>query len=419
MPTDRGTLVGTQLGPWRVAQKLSDGGQGEVYRALRVDGGFEQIVAIKVLHARALSPVAVSRFEEEQEILASLNHPSIVNLLGAGHTENGRAWLAMEFVTGKPIDTFANERALSTTERLRIFLKVCQAVAYAHRNLIVHLDLKPSNILVTPDGEPKLLDFGLARRLQAPQNGQSPGAMTAFSRPYASPEQVMPGAAVSTVSDVYSLGAVLYEILTGHTPLLLDLLSEQATLHAILEQTPLKPSAAISRTRLVSGPHGEQFEFGPAKNSAMRAASVGELRRELQGDLDNLLLVALNKEQSRRYPSVEALAEDIQRYLDGKRVRAKASSPVYVALLGARKYPIRVFAGVLLVVLAVANHLLPSFHRRGASLAQQDAAKIQDVNCHAAGEIRKTFLPALPGAAAQTLVGKLDEIEKISRCPSP
>jgi serine/threonine protein kinase len=259
VPSHRESLIGKQLGPWCVERKVNDGGQGEVYRALRVEGGFEQLVAIKVLHTRASSPVAARRFEEEQEILASLNHPYIVNLLSTGHTEDGRAWLAMEYVEGKPIDAFANERALSITERLRLFLLVCETIAYAHRHLIIHLDLKPSNILVTNDGCPKLLDFGLARRLEQPQSGLSPAGMTAFSRPYASPEQAMPGSSVSTLSDVYSLGAVLYELLTGHTPLRLDLLSEQATLQAILDQPPLKPSAAISRIRVVNGPHGEQF----------------------------------------------------------------------------------------------------------------------------------------------------------------
>jgi serine/threonine protein kinase len=417
VPADFESLIGKQLGSWRIEDRLSVGGQGEVYRAHRVEGGFDQVVAIKILHGRALSPAAARRFQEEQEILAGLNHPHIVNLLSTGRTDDGRGWFAMEYVEGKPIDIYANELAVSVTQRLRLYLKVCQTVAYAHRNLIVHLDLKPSNILVTREGEPKLLDFGLARRLASTKGDAVSGAMEVFSRPYASPEQVMPGSAVSTLSDVYSLGAVLYELLTGHTPLILDLLSEQAVIHAIQEQAPLKPSSVVSRPRMVEGGHAGTFEFSPRTLSAMRGVSIGELRHELHGDLDNLLLVALHKEPHRRYPSVEEMAHDIERYLDGKSVRAKASSPAYVAFRGARKYPLRVLAIALVVTFSLANVLLPAFHRKGAQYMEQDTAVIRAVNCGAVKDVRINLLPALaPGSAAQRLEEALDQTGISSSC---
>jgi serine/threonine protein kinase len=417
MPADLEPLIGKQLGAWRIEDRLSRGGQGEVYRARRVEGGFDQIVAIKVLHTRALSPLAARRFQEEQEILAGLNHPYIVNLLSTGHTADGRAWLAMEYVEGKPIDVFANERALSTGQRLQLFLKVCETVAYAHRNLVVHLDLKPENILVTREGDPKLLDFGLAQRLHAGKGELMSGPMAVFSRPYVSPEQVTPGQPVSTLSDVYSLGAVLYELLTGHTPLILDLLSERAITHAICEQAPLAPSVVVARTRFLEGPSAEIFEFSPAKLSAMRGVSTGELRHELHGDLDNLLLVALHKEPHRRYPSAEEMARDIERYLEGKRVRAKASSPVYVAFRGARKYPMRVLACALVVSFSVANVLLPAFHRKGAQATEQDTAAIRAVNCNASNDLRQSLLPSLaPVPAAQKVKEILDQVDTSSNC---
>ena len=417
MPTDFDPLIGKQLGAWRIDDRLNLGGQGEVYRAHRVEGGFDQIVAIKILHTRGLSPLAAARFQEEQEILASLNHPHIVNLLSTGHTGDGRAWLAMEYVEGKPIDVYANEQALSITQRLRLFLKVCYTVAYAHRNLVVHLDLKPSNILVTREGEPKLLDFGLARRLRAGKDEVMSGPMAVFSRAYASPEQVTPGAALSTLSDVYSLGAVLYELLTGHTALILDLLSEQAMMHAICEQAPLAPSAVVSRTRFVERPGAETYEFSPSKLSAMRGVSTGELRHELRGDLDNLLLVALHKEPHRRYPSVEQMARDIERYLEGKSVRAKASSPAYVAFRGARKYPMRVLAFALVLSFSLVNLWLPAFYRKGALETEQDTAAIRAVNCSAGKDLRANLLPALsPGLAVQRFREALDEVEIGSDC---
>jgi eukaryotic-like serine/threonine-protein kinase len=419
VPGDFDPLIGKQLGSWRVEDRISLGGQGEVYRAQRVEGGFDQTVAIKVLHTRSLSPLAATRFQEEQEILAGLSHPHIVNLLGTGYTSDGRAWLAMEYVEGKPIDIFANEQALSITQRLRLFLKVCQTVAYAHRNLVIHLDLKPSNILVTREGEPKLLDFGLARRLRTGQDGVMRGPMTAFSLPYASPEQVTPGGAVSTVSDVYSLGAVLYELLTGHTPLILDLLSEQAMIHAICEQVPLTPSIVVSRSRFIERPGAESYEFSPSKLSAMRGVSTGELRRELRGDLDNLLLVSLHKEPHRRYPSVEEMARDMERYLDGKSVRAKASSPAYVAFRGARKYPMRVLACALVVSFSLANRWLPAFYRKGAQETEQDTAAIRAVNCSAGNDLRANLLPALsPGLAEQRFKEALEQMEINSDCAS-
>lgn len=412
-------LSGQQLGTWRVEEKIGAGGQGAVYRARRVEGGFDQTVAIKVLDPRTISPVAARQFEEEMESLAALNHPFIAKLLGTGATADGRAYCAMEYVDGKPIDVFANERGLSIDQRLSLFNKVSEAVAYAHRHLIIHLDLKPANILVTRDGNPKLLDFGLARRVGDTALRPVAHEMDAFSRPYASPEQVTPGSPVSTLSDVYSLGAVLYELLTGHPPLRLDGLAEEAVIRTIREEEPLKPSVAAQNPRSIPGPLGKPFVFPAQKLAELRASSPGELRRKLQGDLDNVVLVSLRKEERRRYPSVEELVRDIERHLAGKRVHAKPSSPAYSAVGVARRSPMVVVAVVLLLCAMFASTALPRAIGETVDATRREQTALSKFVCESDAEIRARVLPELAGleTVLQNLGLRLAQLERAAGCP--
>jgi serine/threonine protein kinase len=375
--------LGLRAGPWLLEARVGSGGQGDVYRARRVEGGFEQTVAIKVLRRQ----FNASTFQYEQENLAVLNHPCIANLLGTGTLPDGRPYFAMEYVDGKPIDQYANEHALSVQQRLLLMKKVCEAVAAAHRNLIVHLDLKPANILVNRDGLPKLLDFGLARRLSGSSGPAAAHEADAFSRPYASPEQVTPGAELTTSSDVYSLGAILYELLTGHAPFDMEGLSEEGILLAIRDHDPLKPSLAVARPRRVRGRNGRVFEFDPQKLGAMRASSPGELRRLLKGDLDNVILVALHKEERRRYPSVDEMSKDISRFLAGQRVVAGAANPTYRATRFARKRPLLVYAAALLAVAVAANIYWVDTMRQLAEAAQADERVLDDALCRLAGSL--------------------------------
>jgi hypothetical protein len=294
------SLLGRRLGPYRIVRELGEGGMGVVYLAERDDRQYRTQVAIKVLHAFGTSQ-AIARFRDERQILATLEHPGIVRLLDGGSTEERLPYLVMEHVEGMPITRFAEERAQSIRARLELFERVCAAVAYAHQKLVVHRDLKPSNILVTADGSPKLLDFGIAKILDAEatiaREARTRTGMSLLTPEYASPEQVR-GAPASTATDIYSLGAVLYELCTGR-PALRGTGVE--ALRAILEVDPPRPSTVAPAPR----------------------------RRALQGDLDNIILRAMHKEPVRRYPSVERLAEDIRRHLEGRPVEARAATFAY------------------------------------------------------------------------------------------
>jgi tetratricopeptide (TPR) repeat protein len=311
--------VGRRIGAYRLIQLLGEGGMGTVYLGRRDDGEFEQQVAVKLIRSGPLSPEAVSRFRRERQILAWLDHPHIARLLDGGVDELG-PFLVMEYVEGETIDRYCEQRALDIPAKIRIFLDVCEAVQYAHRNLVVHRDLKPGNMLVTRDGRVKLLDFGIARLL--PEDGGD-GATTAtntqlLTRDYASPEQIR-GGPITTASDVYSLGAVLYHLLTGRLPHRLSGLSPAALEHEVTQVAPPRPSA---------------------------------IRRELRGDLDTILLRALAPDPGRRYGSATELADDLQRHLEHLPVRARPESAWYRTTRFVRRHRIGVVATAL-VLLAV------------------------------------------------------------------
>lgn len=303
-----------RYGSWRLIERIATGGMGTVWRAERADGRFEQRVAIKLLNPAMLAPEALARFDAERRILASLSHPNIARLLDGGTADDGTPWLAMEYVEGATIVQHCAERELDARVRVQLFLKVCAAVDHAHRNLVVHRDLKPSNILVDRDGEPKLLDFGIAKLVDPERRDATVTAveLRALTPAYASPEQLL-GAPITTATDVYSLGVLLYELLSGIHPYG-PTESTPVELHrAILDRVPEPPSAAAAGTRK---------RDDRTRRRARRHVPI-------HGDLDTIVLMALRKEPARRYGSVRALADDLERYLRDEPVVARADSLAY------------------------------------------------------------------------------------------
>ena len=339
-----------QIGPYRILGEAGRGGMGIVYRALR-DGDYRQMVAIKLVRAELATPALTERFRTERQTLALLNHPNIAGLLDGGTTGDGRPYLVMEWVEGCPIHQYCRQFGLTARQRLQLFLHVCDAVSHAHRSLVVHRDLKPSNILITPEGRPKLLDFGIAKVFRA-EEPELQATMTiagglALTPEYASPEQVRQDP-VTTSTDIYSLGAVLYELLTG------------APAHRIDGRSP----AAIERAICGDPP--------PAPSSV--AGEVGIPSRELRGDLDNILAKALEKDPARRYRNVDEFAADIRRHLDCQPVSARPASPSYRASRFVRRNKLLV-AAVAAVVLALGAGLGAALWQARRARAEQALAE--------------------------------------------
>ena len=287
---------GDRFGPYRILHALGRGGMGAVYLAERDDDQFRMTVAIKLMRSNLVTHETLERFKTERQILASLDHPNIARLLDGGAAPNGTPFVVIEYIDGEPITDYCRRHELSIRDRIRLFRKVCSAVQYSHQNLIVHRDLKPGNILVTKDGEPKLLDFGIAKLLDPAASSQTQTNARLMTPDYASPEQVR-GEPVTTATDIYALGVLLYELLTGTA----SLQSRQTTdtyaiEQAICTEEPTRPSTT---------------------------------RRELRGDLENILLMALRKEPARRYASAEQFSEDLRRYLEGYPIVARQDTWSY------------------------------------------------------------------------------------------
>jgi eukaryotic-like serine/threonine-protein kinase len=355
-----GAHPGTIVGPWRLERMLGEGGMGQVWLGGRADGLYQRRVAIKLLRPGLVEPNLRLRFNREREILARLAHPHIARLLDAGVSHDGQPYLTLEYIEGEPITDWCRARLVSLETRLKLFAQVCAAVSHAHANLIVHRDLKPSNILVTPAGEVRLLDFGIAKLLDSdgPPPEQTRTGVRAFTLHYAAPEQIR-GEAVTTMTDVYSLGVVLHELLSGARPYRLTRESDAAFEEAILRDDPQKPSQSITRGR-------------DAQN--MSVAAMRRHARVLAGDLDNIVLKALAKRPEQRYPSVEALAQDLQRYAAGRPVRARPASLGYQLrkYVSRHRWPLAT-AGLGVAVLAAALGLVHWQARR----ALEDAARAQ------------------------------------------
>ncbi len=349
--SERHSWVGRRVGAWRVRQRLGVGGMSSVYLAVRDDDQFRKRAALKVVKHGMDSDAILRRFDLERHILASLEHPNIARLLDAGSTEEGLPYFLMEYVYGLPIDRFCDEHRLSVQERLELFLPVCAAVSYAHQNLIVHRDLKPTNILVTPDGIPKLLDFGIAKLLNpelAAENLDLTGVTLQPMTPgYASPEQLA-GAPVTTASDIYSLGVLLTLMLTGRRPYRLD--SQPADFERLVRETQAdSPSATLAR------PPSEQLgEPSVEEIAELRRSQPSALLRSLRGDIDAIAETALRQEPQRRYPSVDRLSEDLRRFLDGRPVSVRGNDFTYRAgrFLRRHRWPIASAALAALVLIA-------------------------------------------------------------------
>jgi non-specific serine/threonine protein kinase/serine/threonine-protein kinase len=350
--------VGPQrIGPYRILDTIAHGGMGTVYRAVRDDDSFRKTVALKVVRGGRHSEYFAQRFRQERQILAQLQHPNIATVLDGGTAEDGQPYLVMEYVEGQPITEFCAAQRFGIRERVALFRTVCDAVQYAHQNLVVHRDIKPANVLVDDRGVPKLLDFGIAKLLASgvdPDVAPTATVLPMMTPDYASPEQVR-GETVTTSSDVYSLGVLLYELLAGRRPYEVNADSLEDIVHAVCETEPAPPSQA--------------------------AAPAGLPRpSDLRGDLDTIVLKALRKDPARRYASARELSEDLQRYLVGLPVRARADTISYRAGKFIRRHRVPVAAGALLALSLVAGATATLWQARRAEEQRARAERrFQDV----------------------------------------
>ncbi|HSU82387.1 MAG TPA: serine/threonine-protein kinase, partial [Thermoanaerobaculia bacterium] len=347
---------GECLGPYRLLRPLGQGGMGTVYLAVRDDAPDERQVAVKILHSGLENTALRHRFLAERQILARLDHPGIARLYTVGGTADGRPYLVMERIEGEPVDAYCDRHRLSVDQRLALFRKICAAVEHAHRHLLVHRDLKPANILVTPEGEPKLLDFGIAKQLApAAESARTRTGLRVMTPSYASPEQVK-GEAITTASDVYSLGVLLCELLCGRGPYPVP---EGAPLYeierAILEKEPERPSEALFRA---GGPPPETL-------AALRGTRPATLRRRLAGDLDTIVLKALRKDPAQRYESVSRLSSDLERHLRSLPISARPDTWGYRTrkLLRRHRAAAATAAAVLLLTAGLVVSLLVQSRR--------------------------------------------------------
>ena len=357
---------GKELRGYRLIREVGHGGMGSVYLAERADGAYTKQVAVKLIRAGQDSAEIVARFQREREILASLDHPNIARLIDGGNTDEGAPYFVMEFVDGRPIHEWCDEHKLNVSQRIELFRQVCDAVRYAHQRLVVHRDLKPGNILVTADGTVKLLDFGIAKVVaQAPMGDLSETVtMSRLMTPeYASPEQIK-GEAITTLTDVYSLGVVLYELLTGHQPYQLLKAALHEIARVILEEEPTRPSDVVTTTQPgAEGEPGPQT-VTPESVSEVREGDPQRLRKRLKGDLDCILLTTLHKEPSRRYRSVESLSDDLQRHLENRPVSAREDSVWYRISRFIRRHPVGLTAGILIGVSVIVGVLATQWEMR-------------------------------------------------------
>jgi len=376
-------LAGTNIGPYRLERRIGRGGMGDVYLAQRSDGQFTRSVAIKLIKAGMDTAVVVQRFRQERQILAALSHPNVAALLDGGVTEMGRPYFVMEYVAGEPITDWCVRNDLSIAARVRLFRDVCSAVHFAHQNLVIHRDLKPANILVTPEGIVKLLDFGVAK-LTSP-GGEEHQTLTALggralTPSYASPEQIR-GEPVTTATDVYSLGVILYELLAGRRPFALESVSLAEAMRVLSTEEPTRPSAALADEPTL-----------PARREDRRA-----LRRGLEGDLDNIVLKAIRKEPLRRYSSAHELGEDLRRFLEGRPVTARSDTFGY--RLG--KFVKRHRAGVAMASVLLVATLLGV----GGTVTQAQRAAVQQARAlerlHNVRDLANTLLFEVHDAVAE------------------
>jgi serine/threonine protein kinase len=377
--------TGYRAGPYQLQKRIGRGGMGSVWLASRFDSDFTKSFAVKLVKPGMNSQEILRRFRLEREVLSGLDHPNIARLIDGGSTPEGLPYLVMEYVEGTPIDQFCESRQISITDRLRLFRQVCSAVQYAHQHLVVHRDIKTGNILVTADGVPKLLDFGIAKLLHSEFSTLAAAETRPEMRPmtldYASPEQVR-GEPITTATDIYSLGVLLYKLLTGRLPYGSEVRSHPALQHAICEMQPVRPSAVILTDERAAIPAATQaLQVGQETRPKARQ----RLKRKLSGDLDMIVLMALRKEPHRRYVSAEQFSEDVARYLDGRPVIARSDTFGYRAAKFVRRNPAFVAATGLLALALAAGSVVSTYYARQAQQqraraeAQVEAARAEDL----------------------------------------
>lgn len=375
--------LGRRVGSYQIDAVIGRGGMGTVFSGRRLEGDFEQRVAIKIIRRGMDTEDLLARFRRERRLLARLEHPYIARLVDGGSTDDGRPWLAMEFVDGRPIDEHCEHEHLRPRARIELFLDVCAAVQHAHRNLVVHRDLKPSNVFVTDDGTVKLLDFGIAKVLDPDELDTQATAthVRLLSPRYGSPEQ-MRGEPVTTASDVYSLGVVLYELLTGRSPYANETGEFDDIERRVLRTEPRPPSAVVARgTGTVPG------------------LDVAEFRRSLRGDLDAIVLQSLRKEPSRRYGSVDELAEDLRRHLQGRPVQARPDSLAYRTRMFLRRNALAVGATAMVALALIGATVFSTSLYLRAQRAQDVAETERETAETVSGFLQEVFASIDPSIA--------------------
>lgn len=410
------------VGNYEIVRELGRGGMGAVYLAARADDQYRKLVAIKLVIRDRNNQSVHERFRTERQILASLDHPNIAALLDGGSTPEGHPYLVMEYVEGVPIDAYCDNNNLNIEARLMLFLKVCQAVQHAHQNLVIHRDLKPSNILVKKDRIVKLLDFGIAKIVNADQETQldrTAPSMRLLTPEYASPEQVK-GEAITTATDVYQLGVVLYELLTGHHPY--EGRSRSGLLQMLATMDPTLPSEALDRIVEETRTDGSiRVVRSPDSVAAVREGNAAKLKRRLQGDLDAILMRALARDPANRYASAEEFAEDIRRHLGHLPVNAHPYTPVYVASKFVGRHKTYTAAAFSILIALIAGLTMAT---REAHVARQERAKAQrrfdEVRKMANSflfEVHDAMAPLAGTTAARQIVVRkaMDYLDSLSR----
>lgn len=379
--SESGLEEGSRIGPYRVLGELGHGGMGRVYMAERADGLWERRVALKVVRRDLPSGEIMDRFLYERRILARLDHPNIARLLDGGATDDGQPYFAMELVEGESILEYCDGRRLSIDQRLELFTHACDAVQYAHQSLVIHRDLKPSNIQVTDAGQLKLLDFGIAKVLSDSNTASPPAiALTQVGLPamtpeYAAPEQLL-GKTVTTATDVYSLGVLLYELLTGHRPYRFERQTPAEIERVVCGQVPIRPSAAVTRSETIHRPDGTTDTVTPEEVARARSARPDRLKRHLRGDLELIVLRALQKDPERRYPTADGLARDIRAFREGRPILARPEAWTYRLRTFTKRNKAGVAAGLVLAAVMGGGVWSTLWQ---ASVASAEAARARNV----------------------------------------
>jgi serine/threonine protein kinase/tetratricopeptide (TPR) repeat protein len=401
--TSVSSLIGTRMGAYETTGPIGVGGMGEVFRARRADSVYEKQVAIKVVRAGQDSAFILSRFRQERQILAGLDHPNIARLLDGGTSSQGLPYFVMELIEGTRITDYCEQHALVIEERLKLFIAVCRAIQYAHQQGVIHRDIKPGNILVTGEGIPKLLDFGIAKLLEPGSGSSSVTSTISMFRPltpaYASPEQIS-GGPITTSTDIYSLGVVLYELLCGRIPYATSGGATGDLARAVCEADPPPPSKEQLNALPASG---------EGRDDEQHRHPTRERLKRLRGDLDTIVMTALRKEPERRYASAEALARDIELHLERRPIRARRDSPLYRATKFARRNPAPLLTTAALLTAGASGIAIFQWHSRPAPVPPQDPIHVRpsvavlgfrNVN---AGRESSWISPALSDVLSRTL----------------